>query len=128
MSTPIVKLLDAAKTITGSDYKTAQLLGVGRAKLSDWRAGRGAKPQPEDHALLAAIAGLDPEEHLVRAVLEKHQNSPKGEKLRSALGNGLRAIGEAAIWAFFASAGCLGLTRPSEASTLPRLEPTHDNV
>jgi hypothetical protein len=31
-------LLDAAKEITGSDYKTAQVLNLNRANISMWRS------------------------------------------------------------------------------------------
>lgn len=85
-------LLDAAAKVTGSDYKTAKLLGRTSQELSDWRHGR-RNPQPEDHALVAAIADLDAEEALVRAVLAKHADTPKGERLLSVLGNVLRRWG-----------------------------------
>ena len=95
MST-IVSLLDAAKQKTGSDYKTAKLIGATPQRISDWRSGREkGQPQPEDFALVAAAAGLDAEEALVRAVIEKHANKAKGEKLLSVLGNALRRTGEA---------------------------------
>lgn len=97
-------LLDAAQQKAGSDYKVAQLLGVPRQNVSDWRNGRRTCT-PEDQALLAAIAGMDPEETLVRAVLEKHANTPKGEKLLSALGNASRRIGEVVTSVFFGSVG-----------------------
>ena len=94
MST-INALLDAAEKKTGSDYQTAKLLGKPRQEISNWRHGvRSA--QPEDHALVAALAGLDPEEALVRAVLEKHANTSKGERLLSVLGNVLHRTGAAA--------------------------------
>lgn len=94
MST-INALLDAAEKKTGSDYQTAKLLGKPRQEISNWRHGvRSA--QPEDRALVAALAGLDPEEALVRAVLEKHANTSKGERLLSVLGNVLHRTGAAA--------------------------------
>lgn len=109
-------LLDAAKDKTGSDYKTAKLLGVTPAKVCDWRTDR-QNAQPEDHALVAAIAGLDPEEALVRAVIAKHADKPKGERLLSALGNVLRRTGEAVTLGFFGSA-VLGMApKTAEAAT-----------
>ena len=101
MST-INSLLDAAKAKTGSDYRTAKLLGLTSQAISDWRHGQ-KNAQPEDHALVAAVAGLDAEEALVRAVLEKHANKPKGERLLSALGNALRRTGEAVTLLLFAN-------------------------
>lgn len=117
MST-ITALLDAAAKKTGSDYQTAKLLGKGRQEVSNWRHGL-RNPQPEDHALVAALAGLDAEEALIRATLEKHANTPKGERLLSVLGNGLRRIGEGATLLLFASVG-LGMT-PGSAEAAHRL-------
>lgn len=87
-----ITLLDKAKESSSSDYKTAKMLGVTPQIVSDWRHGR-RKPQPEDMALLAAIAGMDPEAWLVRAVLEKHAGTKKGEKLFTALGKERPATG-----------------------------------
>lgn len=114
----INRLLDAAKEVTGSHYKTAQLLGVSPNRVNDWRAGR-QNPQPEDYALVASIAGLDPEEHLIRAILAKHADTPKGERLLSALGKGLRVIGEGATLVIFASVVSFGLTPRSDAAGAP---------
>ncbi|MCE4555013.1 hypothetical protein [Pelomonas cellulosilytica] len=113
-------LLDAAKDKTGSDYKTAQLLGVPFQLISDWRGAR-KNPQPEDHALVAALAGLDAEEALVRAIIEKHRDKPKGERLLSALGNVLRRTGEVVTLGFFASVvwGLIpGGSAPASAKTM----------
>lgn len=87
-------LLDKAKEITSSDYKTAKALGVTSQTLSDWRHGRRPVP-PEDIALLAAVAGMDPTTWLVRGILEKHAGTKKGERLANVLGKASRAIGEA---------------------------------
>jgi hypothetical protein len=116
--TTITTLLDAAKHASGSDYKTAQMLDIKPSRIWEWRNGK-VNPQPEDFALVAAIAGLDAEEHLVRAVLAKHADTPKGERLLSALGKGLRVIGEGATLVFFVSAASLGLTTKSDAADLP---------
>lgn len=126
MST-IVKLLDAAKEKTGSDYKTAKLLGVTPQVVSDWRNGRDkGRPQPEDHALVAAVAGLDAEEALIRALLAKYADKPKGEKLLSALGNVLARTGAAVTLLFLASGG-LGTTPTSaEARTTSRSDNVHN--
>lgn len=109
MST-IETLLNAAATKSGSDYKTAKMLGLTPQLICDWRAGR-KNAQPEDHALVAALAGFDAEEAMVRAMLAKHANTPKGERLLSVLGNVLRRTGAAATLLLFASVGS-GTTRP----------------
>jgi DNA-binding transcriptional regulator YdaS (Cro superfamily) len=101
----LIDLMDAAKNAHGSDYKVAKLLGRSPQEVSDWRAGRRAA-QPEDHALLAALAGQDAEQALVRAVLAKHADTPKGERLLSALGKAWRQTGAAATSHVFAIAGC----------------------
>lgn len=116
MATPLETLLNAAQAATGSDYKTAKALGITPQRLSDWRHGRQT-PQPEDHALLAQIAGLDPMEAMARAVLFKHADTPKGERLLSALGKGLQVTGGAAILLISLSAGFLA---PSEARAAVR--------
>ena len=111
----IETLLDAAAKKTGSDYKTAQILGVTPQVICDWRAAR-KNPQPEDHALVASLAGLDPEEALVRATIDKHRNKPKGEKLLSVLGNALRRTGAAVTLGFFGSAGLASILASLDAS------------
>ena len=122
MST-LIDLMDAAALATGSDYRTAKALGITPQKLSDWRHGR-QNPQPEDHALLAMLAGRDPEEALVRAVLAKHADTPKGERLLTALGKGLRVTGGLVTSLFFASVACLAPARDAHAG----MQPSHDNV
>lgn len=113
MST-INALLDKAKNKTGSDAKTAKALGVPFQTVSNWRHGhKGA--QPEDHALVASLAGLDPEEALIRAVLEKHANKPKGERLLSVLGNVLLRTGAVATSLSFASAVLVTTLAPRDA-------------
>jgi len=115
MTTVVNALLDAAAKKTGSDYKTAELLGRPRQEISNWRHGH-KNPQPEDHALIAALAGLDPEEALVRAVLAKHADTPKGERLLSVLGNVLHRTGAAVTLLLLASVGSATSPKSAEAS------------
>lgn len=89
-----ITLIDKAKEKTGSDYRTAKLLGISCQRISDMRHGRTAV-QPEDLALLASLAGMDAEAWLVRGVLAKHEGTPKGERLLAALGKASVAIGAA---------------------------------
>lgn len=110
----ISALLDKAKERTGSDLKTAELLGIPHQHVSNWRHGH-KNPQPEDHALVASLAGLDPEEALIRAVLEKHANKPKGERLLSVLGNVLLRTGAVATSLSFASAVLVTTLAPRDA-------------
>ncbi len=55
----VKKLLDLAKAKTGSDYKTAQHLGVGRAAVSNWRGERSA-PNANDAWKLAELLDANP--------------------------------------------------------------------
>ena len=88
------QLLDKAKEATGSDYATAKALGVTRGYVSQWRNGT-SQCTPEDVAQLAALAGLEADKWLVRAVLAKHEGTEKGDRLYRALGKASAAIGAA---------------------------------
>lgn len=107
----VTELIELAAASLGSEYKLAKALGIPQSHISEWKAGK--RPcSPEDQALMAYQAGRDPEEALVRAVLVKHADTAKGERLLSALGKGLRATGAAATLLIFGSAGFLA---PTEA-------------
>jgi hypothetical protein len=99
----LLDLIDRASTAVGSEYKLAKTMGISTGNISDWKAGR-KRCTPEDWALMAYLCGLDPEEALIRAVIEKHTGSKKGEALMSALGKGFRATGAVASIAICASA------------------------
>ncbi|MBX9935735.1 MAG: helix-turn-helix domain-containing protein [Burkholderiaceae bacterium] len=80
MSNQITELISKASAITGSDYALAAQLGVPRQMVSMWK--KEARPcPPEEQARIADIAGFDPVEALVNAVLERHAGTPKGEAL-----------------------------------------------
>lgn len=78
-------LIDRASQIAGSDRKLALLLGEPPQRVSNWRHGH-AVAQPEDWALLAHVAGLDPVSELTRAIVAKHESKRKGDLLMKALG------------------------------------------
>lgn len=107
----LIFLIDSAKAITGSDNKTAQLLGVSRGNVSDWRNGRNPCP-PEMQALLASIAGFDPQQTALRALVERHEGTALGDKLMRVLGKPSLAIG--------AAAGFVGLNAIEIGSTALR--------
>jgi hypothetical protein len=92
----VKKLLDDAKQQTGSDYKTAQLIGVPRFNLSNWR-NRGKSMPPADVALVAQLGGHDPEAWALRAILEPYLGTKKGEMLAEALKKASLAIGGAML-------------------------------
>ena len=112
----LLDLIDRASNALGSEYKLAKTMGISTGNISDWKAGR-KRCTPEDWALMAYLCGLDPEEALIRAVLEKHTGSKKGEALMSALGKGFRATGAAACFAICASAVSLSTVTEARAST-----------
>lgn len=87
-------LIDQGKSIAGSDYKLARLTGHTPQQISDWRHGRKLCP-PEDQALIAGIAGLNPEQVALRALVEKHEGTPKGDRLMKVLGKALLVTGGA---------------------------------
>ena len=85
-------LIDKASRIAGSDYKLAQLSGHTRSQISDWRHGRKPCP-PEDQALIGAVAGLNAGQIALRALVEKHEGTPKGDRLMRVLGKALLVTG-----------------------------------
>ena len=89
-------LIDEAARVSGSYAELARTLGEPPTVISDWRHQRKTC-SPENVALLAHVAGLDPADALIRAVLAKHQGTDKGARLENALGKRLRATGEVAI-------------------------------
>lgn len=93
--TYLTQLLDKTKEATGSDYATAKALEVSRHVVSNWRSG-SRTCTPEDVAQLAALAGLEADKWLVRAVLAKHEGTAKGDRLMKALGKVL-AVTDAAV-------------------------------
>lgn len=89
-------LLDSAKAIAKSDYKVAKAIGTTPQRLSDWRAGRVPCP-PEFQALLASIAGFDPQQTAIRALVERHEGTALGDNLMRVLGKPLLATGVALV-------------------------------
>lgn len=94
MPQSVTDLIDKAGKKVGSEYKLAKLFGVPRQRVSNWKTGT-ATCVPEDRALLAAAAGEDAVQELVRATLEKHAGTPKGDQLMRVLGKLSRQTGEA---------------------------------
>ena len=90
----LTEILDKAKEKTGSDYATAKNLSISRTIVSSWRHG-DRTCTPEDVAQLAALAGLEADKWLIRAVLAKHEGTAKGDRLMKALGKVLAVTGAA---------------------------------
>jgi hypothetical protein len=90
-ATNLNQLIDESSRKCGSDYKLAQELGTSRQSVSDWRHGRKTCPAG-DVALMAQIAGLEPEAWLARAVCDQYDGA-KRERLQKALKKSLAVIG-----------------------------------
>lgn len=85
-------LIDKAAEKVGNPYKLAKALGVTSSQIYDWRDER--KPcSPADRARIAAFAGEDAVQELVRATLEKTEGTLRGEQLRAVLGKWLHQTG-----------------------------------
>lgn len=117
-------LIDKASAIAGSDYRLAKMIGAMPQNVSNWRHDR-ASCSPENRALLAAVAGLDPVAELARATLDKHQGTSKGDLLMKALGKSSRLTG--------AIAGIVGAVVlaissliPQRVEAMPVLKPAHN--
>ena len=111
-------LIDKASAIAGSDYRLAKMIGMTPQNVSNWRHGQ-ASCSPENRALLAAVAGLDPVAELARATVEKHAGTSKGDMLMKALGKGLLATG-VALASAGAAAHQISSMVPSAADLLTR--------
>jgi len=90
------ELINRASLKAGSDSKLAVEIDVSRQAVSDWRHGRKPCP-PADVALMANLAGLDPEAWTARAVIAQHQGTSKGAKLEKALKKAFVATGAALV-------------------------------
>lgn len=90
----LAQLFDLARDKVGSDYKLAQLLGLSRHRISNWRTGQQSM-SPEDVAIVANIAGLDGVSWAMRAMVAKHEGTAKGDRLMKAVGKALLATGAA---------------------------------
>lgn len=106
------ELINRAKAIAGSDYKLAKLMGVPAQHISNWRHG-SRNCSPEDVAILAGVAGLDAVSWHIRAVLEKHAGTEKGDRLLKVLGKGSPATGAEIV-----SSGTVA--SPTSGSDIPR--------
>ncbi len=90
-----LQLLDQAKARLGSDAAIARAVGEQSTTVSDWRHGR-KNCTPENQALIAAAAGLDPVATLARATVYRWEGKAKGDLLMKALGKALQATGAVA--------------------------------
>lgn len=90
----VPELIERALAVAGSQAELARLLKVAPPNITVWKKEEKPCP-PEDQARLAAIAGIDPIQTLVRAHIEKHEGTEKGDQLARVLGKFLVATGAA---------------------------------
>lgn len=89
-------LIHDAATRAGNESRLAKMIEATPGNVNDWLHGR--RPCPiEAQALMAAVAGLDVDSVIHDALLERNANTPRGEKLLSALGKGLMTASGAAL-------------------------------
>lgn len=91
----LIQLIDMASAAAGSDYKLAKLISQPPQRISGWRHAH-TTCSPEDQALMASVAGLDPMATLARATVAKHEGKAKGDLLMKVLGKALLATGAVA--------------------------------
>jgi len=84
----VVSLINESAARAGSPAKLAPTIGYTRHDVSAWI--HGGRPCPiEAQALMATVVGRDVDEVIRAALIERNANTPRGEKLISALGKGL---------------------------------------
>lgn len=91
-SPEISELIKRAAANVGNKAALARHMGVNQSRLREWETGVRTCPI-EDVAILADVAGLPAEIWLARAAMWTHEGTPKGERLKKALGKYARAIG-----------------------------------
>ena len=88
----LVKLIEQAASIAGSEYKVAKTIGIPQSHISEWKNGTRTC-SAEDRALLADIAGVDPLTEMLEAMQERWAGKPKGEQLRAVFAKRLQIVG-----------------------------------
>ena len=88
----LIFLIEKATEIAGNKTKLARMLEIPGSHVWNWLDGTRTCT-PEDRARLAGMCGLDANQELIRAIIEKHEGTKKGDDLRHFLGKSLLAIG-----------------------------------
>ncbi|MDO8717556.1 MAG: helix-turn-helix domain-containing protein [Polaromonas sp.] len=84
-------LIDKASKVCGSDKQLAERMGVHQQTISNLKKDRTITP--ETAAELAAIAGENPREAAIAAIIERAKGSRRGEVLKAILGKATMAAG-----------------------------------
>lgn len=93
------EFLDAVKEKTGSDYKTAKLLGISDSLIGNWRGNRSI-PSNAHIIKMCKFAGLDLGESIIAIEVSREKKAMQREVYKYA--------GAATAVAGFATAGMMG--------------------
>lgn len=88
----LIKLIEQAASIVGSEYKISKTLGIPQNHITEWKNGTRTC-SAEDRALLADLAGEDPLKEMLQAMQERWAGKPKGERLRAVFAKRLENVG-----------------------------------
>lgn len=121
----VIFLIDRAKSITGSDAKTAKALGISRGNISDWRHGKSCPLEMQ--ALLAGLCGLNAEQVVLRGLVERNKDTALADRLLRVLGKPLQATGAVSAFAGAVALAIFGLINPTRTDA-HALTPQLDNV
>lgn len=69
-------LIEKAKSIVGSEYKLAKLIGAPASSITAWKQGKQGCAVG-DVVLMAHIAGLDTSEWAARAIVDSYATRPE---------------------------------------------------
>jgi hypothetical protein len=115
----VIDLVERAAERAGSMNKLAKALHIAESAPRGWKAL--TRPfSPEDRMRVAAIAGDDAIAELARAMIAKHEGTPKGDQLRLLLGNVLRHSGAAVASVLLALGSLTFLPTPANAQAMVR--------
>jgi hypothetical protein len=87
----IKTLIDKASKVCGSDKQLAERMGIHPQTLSALKKNRTITP--ETAAELASIAGENPRDAAIAAIIERAEGSRRGEVLKAILGKATMAAG-----------------------------------
>jgi transcriptional regulator with XRE-family HTH domain len=88
-------LIDKASKVCGSDKQLAERMGIHSQTLSAMKKNRTITP--ETAAELASIAGENPRDAAIAAIIERAKGSRRGEVLKAILGKATMAAGVVTI-------------------------------
>ena len=94
------ELITRAVRVVGNEQALATKVQVSEETVQRWVSGQ-VRGEPEDVALIAAAAGLDPVAWFVRASLARHSaDSPRGHLIHQALNRVVASDhrGDAFLW------------------------------